>query len=176
MKWRTVVLTLALVIALTNTSPNATAASGTTTVQLAEYLDQSGQLIQIFGTVGSTAPMASPGCTYTDASIWAQGCCSTVWRLYQRVDWCWDGSIVTSYGRQWTTDHDGLTYWKDLGAVNDTDSTPLTGAPQTVGYHRHHFAECTWYPGIGWVCGNDNYPWIRTTVHGDGTSLQETGL
>lgn len=170
-------LTLSVLLAVVGATP-AQADSGVQIVEVARYFDKDGSLIRIFATNGYDAPTATQavtsGCDAREGSVWATGVGgAVVWRLTQRVDWCWDGSAVTSYGRTVTTYWDASTYWKDLGINSDSVSSPITGAWQTVAYRKQTFAQCAWY-GY-WFCWDYRYPWLRTTVYGNGQYLIEGG-
>jgi hypothetical protein len=89
-----------------------------------------------------------------------------VWRYYQRVRWCWNGSVVTSLVRdRWPDTR--CCFWQFFGHVSSNCSnencTEKTGHAwenvQTVGSFRYCMA---------W-CGREINPGVSISVSGNGS-------
>jgi hypothetical protein len=88
-----------------------------------------------------------------------------VWRYYQRVRWCWNGSVVTSLVRdRWPDTR--CCFWQFFGHVSSNCSeycTEKTGHAwenvQTVGSYRYCMA---------W-CGREINPGVSISVSGNGS-------
>lgn len=116
---------------------------------------------------------STSSCGDQTASIWGvDGNGNTVWRLDDRVQWCYDGSQITYYFRYPSISV--CCAWYDRGTVSDSNSTPTTGVWQVDSYHQHHFNHCIDYPW-GQYCANDVYPWVQLLVNGAGGYSSSAG-
>ena len=126
-----------------------------------------GERIEI--PAGSGDTVAAAACRYVTVSRWAENVFgSTLWKYFQRIDWCYNGSSVTSVSRRrW-----GETYWPGWSFKGHTGNQTSGGVGWT-GYQawtQGHFCLASYFD-----CVQDRYPWIDITVWRNGTYNYSTG-
>ena len=87
-----------------------------------------------------------------------------LWTYTQRIDWCWDGTWVTSYAyrSRWGTTH--YPGWQFNGHI-DGSTAGGVGYTQYYAFTQGEFALCG--PVIG--CVQHAYPYIHLWGYGNGT-------
>jgi hypothetical protein len=119
--------------------------------------------------LAETEALLASGCWW--AQVWRSGknlFGSTLWKYFQRIEWCSNGSYITSKTRiRW-----GETYfpgWSFKGHIGST-----TGGGVGYTYYRArtqgHFCLISYFS-----CVQDAYPWIDMTVYRNGTYSWSTG-
>lgn len=90
-----------------------------------------------------------------------------LWSYFQRIDWCYNGSKVTStYRNRW-----GETYYPFWNWQHNGNSTSGgTGSTYYYAWTQGQFALCV--NGQGWGCIQYSYPWVdqRGDKNGNYTS------
>lgn len=90
-----------------------------------------------------------------------------LWSYFQRIDWCWDGSTITSKTRtRWAEIY--APGWEFVGHIGNSESGSV-GQWFYRAWTQGHFRLCG-----GGTCWNV-YPWIDMTVYGDGTWTGNVG-
>ena len=106
--------------------------------------------------------VAAAGCWWARVRRYATNIFgSTLWAYFQRIDWCSNGSSITSHSRtRW-----GETYWPGWSWKGNIGSTQGGGNGST--YYRSwtqgHFCLISYFS-----CVQDRYPWIDMTVNRSG--------
>lgn len=88
---------------------------------------------------------------------------------YQQVDWCYNGSTITSISRtRWP--EVSMLFWEFKGHIGNTTSGG-TGSTFYRAWTQGSFALCVPYV----LCAQFKYPWLDMTVRGNGTYSYSTG-
>jgi len=105
---------------------------------------------------------AAGGCWWARVQRWATNIFgSKLWAYFQRIDWCSNGSYITSHSRtRW-----GETYWPGWSWKGNIGSTQGGGNGSTFyrSWTQGHFCLISYFS-----CVQDRYPWIDMTVYRSG--------
>lgn len=126
------------------------------------------------------AKMTEAGLANTDAAIAGAGCWVTsdevqAWGITQNfgwkraIDWCANGSVVTSLHRDKEEPGYVAPWWYYRGADNAVQND--VGGWQVQTYRRARFENCP--PVVG--CGANVYPSIEFTIRGDSSWNSQKG-
>lgn len=120
--------------------------------------------------VGGASPDATTSCGYASKTRSGHGVFGN--RLFsytERVDFCWNGSSITSASRSRSITTDTL-FWQFKGHINST-VTGGAGHWSYRAYTQGEFALCAVYV----ACVQFTYPWVDITAYGNGTYSWSTG-
>jgi len=122
----------------------------------------------VAGVDGVDAALAG-GCWWAQVKRYAKNLIgSTLWAYFQKINWCSNGSYITSHSRtRW-----GETYWPGWSWEGNIGST--TGGGNGSTYYRSwtqgHFCLISYFS-----CVQNAYPWIDMTVYRNGTYSWSAG-
>jgi len=170
------VATKALIEQLSNAGDNADALYASlppeAQADVLEYLKVTQVRTNVSTTGGSILADGGRGCNSCQYQIdWCNALGQTLFSYFQKIDWCYDGSKITNnptrlrwgevYAPLWS--FDGHTGNSESGGINQWSYRAWTQGEFKLCLGGD--IGCIWY----------KYPWIDTTVYGDGTHSASGG-
>ncbi|MDN5667260.1 MAG: hypothetical protein L0G87_02540 [Renibacterium salmoninarum] len=147
------------------TTESVTTSAPVTTKALAE-LDA--KMVEA-GLVTSPAAAAAAQCWITNDEVQSWGVVQKFgWK--RTVDWCANGSVVTSFHRDIEAPGYISPWWYYRGA--DPSQSNGTGGWELKTYRKARFENCP--PVVG--CGANFYPWMDITLRGNNTASISKGV
>ena len=118
----------------------------------------------------SMAIAAASGCkSYTQGIYITDDFGAPIGRYAQKIDWCYNGSTITSKTRtRW-----GEVYEVTLKYNGHIGNSESGGVGQTYYYAWTQGSFCMWVPLVG--CTINLYPWVEQYVYGNGTYSGSAG-
>lgn len=121
------------------------------------------------GLVASPAAAAAAQCWITNDEVQSWGVVQKFgWK--RQVDWCANGSVVTSFHRDIESPGYISPWWYYKGA--DPSQSNGTGGWELKTYRKARFENCP--PVVG--CGANFYPWMDITLRGNHTVSIDKGV
>lgn len=120
-----------------------------------------------------TNPLQSTGtCVWTSfQDLGTDVLGSLLWTYNQRVDWCWNGGLLTAaYSNHWGVTH--MALWAFDGVIGSSESGGV-GSPYYTAFSSARFKFCILWDAIG--CVQENDPWIRQTVYAGNPEPDDAG-
>jgi len=92
---------------------------------------------------------------------------SKLWSYHQTIEWCWNGSTITSlYRNRWAEIHDFTWVFHDH--IGDSTSGGI-GSWSYTAFTQGSFSQC-----LGSECWTYQYPWLEQRVYANGSAQYRT--
>lgn len=113
-----------------------------------------------------TALSSATSCAWARVeNYWKNAVGQKLFSYYQKVDWCYDGTTITSVNRtRWAETY--ALWWQFNGHIANTTSGGA-GKANYRAFTQGSFSLCIGWQSIG--CLQHKYPWIDMTVRANGT-------
>ena len=122
------------------------------------------------GSQGGLVSMATAGCKSVTKSRSAYNVFGQVlWTYYQKIDWCYNGSKITSKTRIRWGDLPWYSLWQFMGHIGSSQSGGVGQWSYRAWTQGEFRFSLVGYP-VQYA-----YPWVDMTVYGNGTSKGSSG-